>query len=228
MTLDANIELDVFGLFGVGGFGREVMGFIRSNPWPDSPDVGSGMRTFFVDVTPPKDIVNGIPVISERDYFALACRTRYFNVAIGDSRLRETIAAKCIAAGARPLTLRSQDSVVYDGNDIGEGAIICAYTVITSNAVIGKFFHANLYSYVAHDCLIGDYVTFAPRVHCNGNVHIRNHAYIGTGAIIINGTPENPIVIGESAVVGMGAVVTRSVAPRTTVVGVPAKPIAKI
>ena len=92
---------------------------------------------------------------------------------------------------------------------------------------IGKSFHANIYSYVAHDCRIGDFVTFAPKVCCNGNVHIEDHAYIGTGAIIRQGTPERPLVIGEGAVVGMGAVVTRDVPAGVTVVGNPARPLEK-
>ena len=75
--------------------------------------------------------------------------------------------------------------------------------------------------------MIGDLVTFAPGVKCNGNVTIEDHAYIGTGAIIKQGTPDRPIVIGEGAIVGMGAVVTKSVAAGSVVVGNPAKPLRK-
>jgi acetyltransferase-like isoleucine patch superfamily enzyme len=94
---------------------------------------------------------------------------------------------------------------------------------LTSNIRIGKHFHANLYSYVEHDCVIGDYVTLAPGVKCNGNVVVEDHAYIGTGAIIKQGQPRQPLVIGRGAVVGMGAVVTKSVPPWATVVGSPAR-----
>ena len=65
-------------------------------------------------------------------------------------------------------------------------------------------------------------------MQCNGSVVIEDHAYIGTGAMIRQGTPERPIVIGEGAVVGMGAVVTKSVAPYTTVFGNPAKLLNKV
>jgi acetyltransferase-like isoleucine patch superfamily enzyme len=60
-------------------------------------------------------------------------------------------------------------------------------------------------------------------VQCNGNVLVEDHAYIGTGAILRQGSPGNPLVIGRNAVVGMGAVVTRNVAPGTTVIGNPAR-----
>ena len=97
------------------------------------------------------------------------------------------------------------------------------FVTITSNIKIGKCFHANLYSYVEHDCVIGDFVTFAPGVKCNGNIHIHAHAYIGAGAMIKQGTPDQPLVIGAGAIVGMGAVVTKSVPPGVTVVGNPAQ-----
>lgn len=49
-------------------------------------------------------------------------------------------------------------------------------------------------------------------------VFIRKNAFIGTGAIILPG-----VEIGERAVVGAGAVVTRNVPSGATVAGVPAK-----
>ena len=111
-------------------------------------------------------------------------------------------------------------------NEIGEGAILCPFTTITSNVTIGRYFHLNPYSYVAHDCRIGDFVTFAPAAHCNGRVVIEDYAYIGSAAVIKQGTPDKPMVIGKGAIVGMGAVVTKSVPPFATVVGNPAAPIA--
>jgi acetyltransferase-like isoleucine patch superfamily enzyme len=75
--------------------------------------------------------------------------------------------------------------------------------------------------------VIGDYVTFAPAVKCNGNIMIEDHAYIGAGAIIKQGEPGKPTVIGQGAVVGMGTVVTKSISPGTTVVGNPAQQLEK-
>ena len=56
-----------------------------------------------------------------------------------------------------------------------------------------------------------NFVTFAPSVHCNGKVVVEDHAYIGTGVVIKQGTDDRPIIIGEGSIVGMGAVVTKSV-----------------
>ena len=73
--------------------------------------------------------------------------------------------------------------------------------------------------------MVGDFVTLAPGVQCNGNVVIEDHAYIGAGAVIKQGQPGKPLVIGSGAMVGMGAVVTKSIPPGITVVGNPARPL---
>ena len=210
----------LFGLYGAGGFGREVLPLARAQLGPD-------WRIVFIETEPHAAEVNGVPLLSEDDFFAERASEHSFAIAIADSHARETIGQRCSRRGARAVSLAAGNATVYDANRIGHGAILCAHTTITSNAEIGCHFHANIYSYVAHDCVIGDYVTFAPRVSCNGNVHIRDHAYIGTGAMIRPGIPGGrPLTIGEGAVVGMGAVVTRDVEPYTTVVGNPARVIA--
>ena len=214
----------IVGLYGASGFGREVMPLLLSSVrikakqafWQDC-------KIYFIDDARLNRQINGYDVISFSDFISLECQGRYFNVAVADSRLRESIASKCIAHNVLPHTITSSQSVQHDANEIGIGAIICDQTIITSNVLIGKFFHLNIFSYVAHDCVIGDYVTFAPNVHCNGNVHIGDHAYIGTGAIIKQGTPDKPLIIGEGAVVGMGAVVTKDVSPGMIVIGNPAR-----
>lgn len=206
----------LFGLIGAGGFARETMPIAALK-------LGGEADLTFVETAPTKATVNGYDLLSEEAFEAAAYETKMFNIAIADSRVREMFAKKFRDLDYIPISLTAASVTIYDDIQIGEGAILCANVVLTSNARIGKFFHANLNSYVAHDCIIGDYVTFAPNVACNGNVHIGDHAYIGAGAIIKQGSQDAPRRIGEGAVVGMGAVVTKDVAPYTTVVGNPAR-----
>jgi sugar O-acyltransferase (sialic acid O-acetyltransferase NeuD family) len=146
------------------------------------------------------------------------------NVAIANSQVREKLVHRCAADGVGFFQARAANVVELDDVQIGEGAVLCPFVTLTSNIRIGRHFHANLYSYVEHDCVVGDFVTLAPGVMCNGHVHIEDHAYIGAGAVIKQGLPGKPLVIGRGAVVGMGAVVTRSVPAQVTVVGNPARP----
>jgi hypothetical protein len=147
-----------------------------------------------------------------------------FVLAVGDSDARQRIEMNCCEQGAQPYSLRAPTSLIGRQISLGEGAVLCDYTIITASALIGDQFQCNIFSYVAHDCIIGDFVTFAPRVCCNGNVHIGDHAYIGTGAVIRQGSPDKPLIIGKRAVVGMGAVVTKDVPDGAVVVGNPARP----
>lgn len=216
----------VFGLYGAGGFGREVMPIAKEHLYMMMERFpSSSIEMVFIEDQPRFSLINNYRVISEDEFFALDCDERLFNVSVAASDARCKISARCIDRGAKPISIQATQALVYDNNQIGPGAILCANTMVTSNATIGAFFHANIYSYVAHDCVIGDFVTFAPSVHCNGNVHIKDHAYIGTGATIKQGTPDKPLVIGEGAIVGMGAVVTKDVPPHATVVGNPAAPL---
>ena len=170
--------------------------------------------------------MNGYPVITLDEFYKLPNQKR-FNVAIGDSKVRARIAEDCLSHLIEPFSIIADGAVILDNNELGIGCMISTHTIVTSNVKIGRFFHANCQSIIAHDCIIGDYVTLAPGVRCNGNVVIGNHAYIGASAVIKQGTQSKPMVIGEGAVVGMGAVVTRDVPPYTTVVGNPARPLEK-
>jgi len=115
---------------------------------------------------------------------------------------------------------------LLSSNTARESAIFCSNSMVTSNPDIGESFQCNIYSYVAHDCRIGDFVTFAPQVCCNGNVRIEDNVYVGTGAVLRQGRSfEEPLVIGVGSTIGMGAVVTKDVPPGATVVGNPARPI---
>jgi sugar O-acyltransferase (sialic acid O-acetyltransferase NeuD family) len=210
-------------IFGASGFGREVMPLARQQ-WAAS---GEPHQMVFVDDAPLAAECNGHRVLTYAEWLAQSASSRCINLAIANAAVRMKLAERCLADGVEFFEVRAPNVVQMDDVQMGEGAILCPFVTLTSNIRIGKHFHANIYSYVAHDCVIGDYVTFAPGVKCNGNVVVEDHAYIGTGGIIKQGQLGNPLVIGRGAVVGMGAVVTKSVPPGVTVVGNPAKPLIK-
>lgn len=215
--------MKLYGLIGAGGFGREVIPIVNIMLNAISP-LPSYQLVFVTEEKPLSPTVNHYPIMSMTDFLAHDAPEKYFNIAISHYAIRKRIADFLLYNKIKPFQIKAVNSIHLDNNDIGEGAIFCPFTTVTSNAKIGKFFHANIYSYVAHDCVIGDYVTFAPQVQCNGNVVIEDNVYVGTGVIIKQGTPKQPIIIGQGAILGMGAVVTKSIPPLETVVGNPAKP----
>jgi len=210
-------------IFGASGCGRGVMPLARLQ-WPA---LGEAHQIVFVDDNPSATLLNGHQVLTYANWLTLPAHTRHINIAIANSRVRQNLVERCLQDGVQFFEVRAANVIQMDNVQIGEGAILSPFVTLTSNIRIGKHFQANLYSYVEHDCVIGDYVTFAPGVKCNGNVVIEDHAYIGTGAIIKQGEPGRPLIIGQGAVVGMGAVVTKSVVPGTTVMGNPARVFVK-
>ncbi|MCB2173640.1 acetyltransferase [bacterium] len=210
----------LFAVYGASGFGREVMPLALEQ----LRELGGGEEQLvFVDDKPLFSNINNFQVISFREFCRQARIGSCIALAVADSKVREKLALSCREYGFEPWSIKANNVVVLDEVDIEEGAIICHFVTITSNIQIGTCFHANIYSYVAHDCIIGNYVTFAPGVKCNGNVHIGDHAYIGTGAMLKQGSPGKPLIIGKGAVVGMGSVVTKEVPPGAVVVGNPAR-----
>jgi sugar O-acyltransferase (sialic acid O-acetyltransferase NeuD family) len=206
-----------YAVYGTGGFAREVAPLITRSGG-ERPDL-----VFVDDNEQAPSVVNGYNVIN----FDLLCsdahRARIVVVAVGDGGVRRRIEARILEEGLAVSTLFASTAIVQEHVDIGRGSILSDYVVITSNIKIGRSFHANIYSYVGHDCIIGDYVTFAPRVNCNGNVHIGDDVYVGTNASIIQGSRDEPMTIGAGSVIAMGAVVTKPVPPNSLMAGNPAR-----
>lgn len=148
-------------------------------------------------------------------------------IAISDTKLRNKIYTNLKEKGLNFPNIFHKSSFVSKSSQIDEGSVICPFVTITSNVKIGKNFQANIYSYIAHDCVIGNNVTFAPSVKCNGNVIIEDDVYVGTGVIIHQGKTNKPLKIGKGAVIAAGAVVTKSVPSNITVFGNPAIELTK-
>lgn len=104
---------------------------------------------------------------------------------------------------------------------MGRGNVVAAGCVLTVDIRIGDFNLFNWNVTIGHDAEIGDANVVNPAASISGGVHLGGRALIGTGARILENRH-----IDDRAIVGAGAVVTRDVVEDTTVIGVPAVPIA--
>ena len=127
-----------------------------------------------------------------------------------------------------------QFSVILSGAKIGVDCNICAHTLVENDVVIGNCVTIKSGVYIWDGVTIEDDVFIGPCVAFTNDKKPRSKQYhdeyprtiikkgasIGANATILPG-----ITIGEGAMTGAGAVVTRDVQPNTTVVGNPARKI---
>jgi len=205
----------IIGLVGASGFGSEVLPLLENQIKAQEDFEGD---LVLIDSDRSRKKLFGRKVISEEEFLELSAKKKFFNIAISSPEIREKVYKRLSQNDIEPLSILSEDMQKLASVEIKEGAIICPQSLFTSNIKVGKFFHCNYKSVVAHDCRIGDFVTLAPGVFVNGNVTIEDRAYIGAGAIIKQG-----IKIGKNSVVGMGAIVLKDVSENTTVIGNPAR-----
>lgn len=209
-------------IYGAGGFAREIAWLIEAcnQPGPTYELVG------FIDDDPSLHgtVLNDVLVMRPPE-----ARRRFPDarviVAVGAPRTRELLIGKAAALGFGFATLIHPRVERSPRIEIGDGTVICAGNILTTDIRLGRHVQINLDCTVGHDAILGDYTSLAPGVHVSGWVHFGQRVYVGTGAVILNGTAEAPITIGDDAVIGAGACVTKSVPPQTTVVGVPARPL---
>jgi sugar O-acyltransferase (sialic acid O-acetyltransferase NeuD family) len=191
--------MDQVALYGAGGFALQLIDtleFYRDTLGRDVvivTDEGGGELC-------------GFPIIAEADV-----RDSQFAIAVANTGVRRGIAERL----SKFITIQAETARISSFAQVSEGSIFAHHTIVEARAKIGRHFHANIYSYVAHECEIGDYVTFAPRVNCNGNVKIGDETYVGTGAFIRQG-----VTIGSRVTIGMGAVILRDIPDGATIVGV--------
>ena len=201
-------------IYSHGGYAREFARCAR--------DDYSAEEIHFVDDAP------GEGAISYEQALALdPKRQASFVIGFAGAALRRQKTAQVMSDGFGVFDVCAATAVIGDNVQVGPGSVISDFCILTSDLETGPSFQCNIYSYVAHDCRVGSYVTLAPRVSVNGRVVIEDNVYVGTGATILPGTADKPMVIGAGAIIGAHALVTRDVEPGATVIGSPAKPLRK-
>jgi len=116
---------------------------------------------------------------------------------------------------------------IRHGSYLEDGVRVGNYAEV-KNSRLGKGTQVNHFSYVG-DAQVGEGVNIgAGTVTCNFDGRqkhqtiIEDKAFIGSGTMLVA-----PVRVGEGAVTGAGSVVVRDVPAGATVVGVPARPLAR-
>lgn len=206
-------------ILGTGGFAREIVTLIQDINNTDSKYELVG----FVDNSIEKGtLINGYPVIGNDEEINQTNEPIGLVLAFGEPKIKMKVRSKFTNPLISFPTIIHPSAIVGDRKlvEIGDGCIICASVIITTNIKIKDYVTLNLQCTVGHDTIIDSYSSFMPSCNISGEVHIGEGVYCGTGVKIINQTD-----IGEHSIIGAGAVVAKSIPAYCTAVGVPAKPI---
>jgi UDP-2-acetamido-3-amino-2,3-dideoxy-glucuronate N-acetyltransferase len=146
-------------------------------------------------------------------------------------------------------------AVVVAGARIGAGAVVGDQAHVRERAAIGEGTVVGRGSQVDADVRVGDRVKIQTGCYITGFSELEDEVFVGPGVTLTNDDamgrhpPEERlrgallrracrvgggvvivpgVEVGEEAYVAAGAVVTRDVAPRDVVMGVPARPVRKV
>ena len=134
--------------------------------------------------------------------------------------------------------------------NIGDNSKIWQFCVVLAGAIIGRNCNINAHVLIENDVIIGDNVTVKSGVQLWDGTRIEDDVFIGPNATLTNDlmprSKQYPkrfsgitikknasiganatllpgIIVGESAMIGAGAVVTKNVPDHAVVIGNPAK-----
>ena len=165
------MRLKDIAIFGVGGFGREVLTLIRdiNRKEPTYCFIG-----FFDDGHQTGEMINGFPVLGKTEDLNQWESELAIAISIGNPSVKKRVVNKITNPKVSYPTLIHPSTLIGAPEylNVGKGCIICAGNMITTNIEIGDFVVLNLGCTVGHDTVIKDYAAFMPSCNISGEVRI--------------------------------------------------------
>jgi sugar O-acyltransferase (sialic acid O-acetyltransferase NeuD family) len=208
--------LGALGIYGAGGFGREILDRVREiqQVKDDYSEI------YFIDDTMSPgawveniqvlDFINAKEVLRGKDCKVL--------VGMGDAHLRSIVSKRLLENEFKLGTLICQSAIISESATIEDGVIISPWVLVSHNARIGFNTAVNIQSIIGHDVTIGKNCSISSMVNLGGGSTIGESVYIGMGALI-----KEKIIIGDNSIIAMGAVVYNDIPSNVIAVGNPAR-----
>lgn len=197
-------------ILGASGHGKVVADAAECSGWQE---------IVFFDDAWPELTVNG-PWQVQGDTAALMEQLDDFDgvvVGIGNNAIRGAKQARLSDAGANIVSIIHPAATVSAHSRVGAGSVVFANAAVNVCARVGLGVIVNTGAVIEHDCMISDFVHVSPNAVLAGGVTLKEQSWVGACASV-----RQLLVIGEAAVVGMGAVVTKNVPDGLVVAGNPA------
>ncbi len=191
--------------------GWQVVGYVDRDPQRRGAVVDPQGRQILMSEA---ELVQHLQLGGPRPFEALA-------LGFGANVARAEAARLAIGRVTLPVLLHPSAVISADAL-LSPGSVAMALAVVNPGARVGLAAILNSGCVVEHDCRLGDGVHISPNATLAGSVTVGNHTWVGAGAVVIQN-----VTLGERVTVGAGSTVLRDVPSHTTVVGSPARPIAR-
>lgn len=143
---------------------------------------------------------------------------RQLFIGFGQNHARLRLARELEQQGFEfPVLVHPTATVASDAR-LGAGVFIGPGAVVSADVWLGEQTIVNSGAIVEHESRIADGVHLCPRSCLAGAVIVGEASWVGAGAVV-----RDKLTVGRDAVIGMGAVVTRSVPDGCVVYGCPAR-----
>lgn len=167
---------------------------------------------------------HGFPILgSFADMFAAGVEGKRFLLTMGDTQIRRALVDRLMDAGAYLPTLIHPTAVISRFAAISPTAVYIhplANIQADSRIADGTLILSGVN--VSHNVKIGKYCLISGGANIGAKTCVGNNVFIGQRALIIS---EKAPEIGDNAFIAAAAVVTKSVAANSKVMGFPAKEI---
>lgn len=223
MKPDEASPLDLI-IVGAGGAGHEALWVAQRQNEAASKQIWNVLG--FVDDNPALAgvSVEGIPVLGTSRAVMQEYRGRgaLVHFAVGNNQQRKHVAEIWAGEGYRGATLVDPTAVIAKNAIVGEGTYVGPLSIVAPQATVGRFVLINTHVGVGHHAVVADFAQLCPGVRVNGECRVDRGAFLGSNSVVHPG-----LTIGEGATIGANSFVIRSVKPRFSMVGVPARIVSR-
>ena len=202
-------------ILGAGGYGREVLQYIRdlnaagteieaAGFLDDDPDSLRGYADLGIDV---------VGSLSDERYLRQDCV-----IAVGAPHLRRQWREAVMAAGGSLVSVVHPTAWFAPSAQLGAGSVVCPLAFIGVHAQLGQNVAVSPRVTVGHDAVIGEDSVLLPHTAISGA------ARLGQGVLCGTHTTVSPLVsVGDWAQISAGAFANKDVPARALAFGNPAR-----
>lgn len=206
------------GIYGTGGFGKEVFDVACR----ENANIKKWENIFFIDDFKENDTSFYLSKVYTLPNVIADHNIQNFEVviAIGEPIVRIKIKDKLKQYNIKLGKVIDPSAVVSPTATLCDGVIVTSDCIIASSAYVGENVAINVKSIVGHDIILSNDVVVSSMVNIGGACKIGAGTYLGMGCLIKEG-----LEIGEEVIIGMGSAVHHNIPNRMIALGNPARPM---